>query len=49
VILLMLLLTWLVVSVPVSLVLGRAMRSGADVHLAEPQRVADWRRAPAAA
>ena len=45
----LLLLTWLLLSVPVSLVLVRAMARGAEVPHTRPQPVADWRREPAAA
>ncbi|MDX6324480.1 MAG: hypothetical protein QOK15_834 [Nocardioidaceae bacterium] len=45
----MLFLAWLLLSVPASLLLARAMTCSGDVRVAERQPVADWRREPAAA
>jgi hypothetical protein len=49
VIVMMLLLTWLVVSVPVSLVLGRAVARGSSDPSSESLSLTKWRREPAAA
>jgi hypothetical protein len=49
VILMMLLLAWLVASVPASLLLARAMAGGNHLRTASPRPIADWRREPAAA